>query len=168
MLIDCSMHTGLGAGAPICPIGLALRSDRGEVRVEVECRSMKRKCINRRRSADRRVLAGIVGWFMVVAPDHVDSSSFLVQFSPRANSEDRVVIDGVPIGGRVGPSIRSVIASHWNVVVEFLRPQGNSKPMVVIHCSSCYWARCSGLSPSITVNGSVPNRNHLPVRNFSS
>jgi hypothetical protein len=43
-------------------------------------------------------------------PDHADSSGFLVQISPMANPEDRVVIDGVPIGGRVGPSIGSVIA----------------------------------------------------------
>jgi hypothetical protein len=28
----------------------------------------------------------------------------------RANPDDRVVVDKVPIGGRVGPSIRSVVA----------------------------------------------------------
>jgi hypothetical protein len=53
---------------------------------------------------------------MVVVPDHVDSSVFLVQISPMANPEDRVVIDGVSIGGRfliaghVGLLIRSVVA----------------------------------------------------------
>jgi hypothetical protein len=29
----------------------------------------------------------------------------------RANSDDRVVVDEVPIGGRVGPSIRFFVAS---------------------------------------------------------
>jgi hypothetical protein len=33
----------------------------------------------------------------------------------RANSDDRVVIDEVPTGDRVGPSIRSVIAGCLTV-----------------------------------------------------
>jgi hypothetical protein len=37
---------------------------------------------------------------MVVVLDHVDSSGFLVWISPRVNSEDQIVVDGVPIGGR--------------------------------------------------------------------
>jgi hypothetical protein len=41
LLVDRSMRTGLGAGAPICPAGWALRSDRAEVWVEVECDLMK-------------------------------------------------------------------------------------------------------------------------------
>jgi hypothetical protein len=32
----------------------------------------------------------------------------------RANPDDRVVVDDVPIGGRVGPSIRFFIASFSN------------------------------------------------------
>jgi hypothetical protein len=35
-----------------------------------------------------------------IQPDHVDYSVFLVQISPRAKPEDRVVINGVPIGCR--------------------------------------------------------------------
>jgi hypothetical protein len=85
-------------------------SDCAEIRVEVVCRSMKRSRIERRRSADRRVLAGGVGQFTVAMPDHVDSLDFLVRISPRANPDDRVVIDGVPIDGRAGPSIGSVVA----------------------------------------------------------
>jgi hypothetical protein len=42
-------------------------------------------------------------------PDHVDSSGFVVQISPRGNLDDRVVV-GVLIDGRVGPSIGVVIA----------------------------------------------------------
>jgi hypothetical protein len=43
-------------------------------------------------------------------PDHADSSGFIVRILPRANSDDWLVVDGVPIGGRVGPSIGFVIA----------------------------------------------------------
>jgi hypothetical protein len=45
LLIDRSMRTGSGVGAPICSVGWALRSDRAEVRVEVEYDLMKRSCI---------------------------------------------------------------------------------------------------------------------------
>jgi hypothetical protein len=45
LLVDRSTHTGLGAGAPICPIGSALRSDCAEIQVEVECDLMKRSHI---------------------------------------------------------------------------------------------------------------------------
>jgi hypothetical protein len=41
--------------------------------------------------------------------DHVDSFGFVVRISLRANPEDRVVVDGVPIGVRVRPSIGSVV-----------------------------------------------------------
>jgi hypothetical protein len=41
LLVDHSMHASLGAGAPICPAGLTLRSDCAEVRVEVDCDLMK-------------------------------------------------------------------------------------------------------------------------------
>jgi hypothetical protein len=43
-------------------------------------------------------------------PDHADSSGFIVQISPKANPEDRVIIDGVPIDGHVGRSIKFVVA----------------------------------------------------------
>jgi hypothetical protein len=39
------------------------------------------------------------------------SSGFIVQISVRANPDARVVIDEVPIGGRVGPSIRFFVAN---------------------------------------------------------
>jgi hypothetical protein len=45
LLVDRSMYTGLGVVAHICPAGLALRSDRAKVRVEVECDLMKRSRI---------------------------------------------------------------------------------------------------------------------------
>jgi hypothetical protein len=38
-------------------------------------------------------------------------SGFIVQISVRANPGDRVVIDEVPISGRIGPSIRFFVAS---------------------------------------------------------
>jgi hypothetical protein len=40
----------------------------------------------------------------------LDSSGFVVRISLRANPNDLVVIDGVPIGGRAGLSIRFVVA----------------------------------------------------------
>jgi hypothetical protein len=53
------------------------------------------------------------------------SSGFIVRISVRANPDDRVVIDEVSIGGRVRPSIRSVVAgcltAACNMVTEFLR-----------------------------------------------
>jgi hypothetical protein len=88
-----------------------VRPNCAEIRVEVACHSTKRNHIERHQSADCRVLAGGVGRFTFVVPDHVDSSDFLVRISPRANPKDRVVIDGVLIDGRVGLSIRSVVAS---------------------------------------------------------
>jgi hypothetical protein len=45
LLIDHSIRTSSRAGALICPVGLALRSDCGEVRVEVVCDLMKRSRI---------------------------------------------------------------------------------------------------------------------------
>jgi hypothetical protein len=39
------------------------------------------------------------------------SSGFIVRISVRANPDDQVVIDEVPIGDRVGPSIRFFVAS---------------------------------------------------------
>jgi hypothetical protein len=45
LLVDCSIRTGSRVGAPICPVGLTLRSDRAEVRAEVECDLMKRSHI---------------------------------------------------------------------------------------------------------------------------
>jgi hypothetical protein len=43
-------------------------------------------------------------------PDHADSSGFIVRFLLRANPDDRVVVDGVLISGRAGPSIRFFVA----------------------------------------------------------
>jgi hypothetical protein len=39
------------------------------------------------------------------------SSGFIVQISVRANLDDRVVVDEVPIGGRIGPLISLFVAS---------------------------------------------------------
>jgi hypothetical protein len=47
----------------------------------------------------------------------------------RANLDDRVVVDEVPIGGRVRPSIRSVVpgclTAAGNMVTDFLRLREN-------------------------------------------
>jgi hypothetical protein len=60
-------------------------------------------------------------------PDHTESLGFIVRISLRANLDDWVVVDGVPIGSRAGPSIRFIVASYLttvgNVVTEFLRPR---------------------------------------------
>jgi hypothetical protein len=74
-------------------------------------------------------------------PDHADSLGFVIRISLRANPDDRVVINGVPIGGRDGLSIGFVVAgclmTAQNVVAEFLRPRWNSKSKVVVRRSSC-------------------------------
>jgi hypothetical protein len=41
LLIDRSIHIDSGVGAPIYPVGLALRSDHAEVRAKVECDLLK-------------------------------------------------------------------------------------------------------------------------------
>jgi hypothetical protein len=56
------------------------------------------------------LVAGGIDCFPVAMPDHADSLGFVVRISLRTNSEDRVVIDGVPIGGHVGLSIGFVVA----------------------------------------------------------
>jgi hypothetical protein len=71
----------------------------------------------------------------------------LCRISVRTNPDDQVVVNEVPIGGHVGPSIGSVVAgcltTAWNVVAEFLRLWGNSKPIIIV-CRAFYsWARCS-------------------------
>jgi hypothetical protein len=74
--------------------------------------------------------------------DHADYSDFVVRISLRANPDNQVVVDGVPIGGRAGPSIKFVIAgcltAALNVIAEFLRPRWNLKPMIIVRRSSCY------------------------------
>jgi hypothetical protein len=45
LLVDHSTRIDSGAGAPICLVGLAMRSNRAEVQAEVECGIMKRSCI---------------------------------------------------------------------------------------------------------------------------
>jgi hypothetical protein len=69
-------------------------------------------------------------------PDHADSLGFVVRITLRANSDDRIVINRVPIGGRVGPSIGFIVASCLtaasNTVAELLV----SKPMVIMRRSS--------------------------------
>jgi hypothetical protein len=119
----------------------------------------------RRRSVDRWILDGGIDRFSIAY-----SSGFIIQISVRANPDDRVVIDEVPIVGCVGPSIRSVIAgcltATWNVVVEFLRHRGNSKPIVVVHHASCSWAGCSRLSLCTTlliVEPGAQDRRRVPL-----
>jgi hypothetical protein len=101
------------------------------------------------RSVDRWILAGGIDHFLIAY-----SSGFIVRITVRANPDDRVVVDEVLIGGRVGPSIRSVVAgcltAAWNVVAEFWRLRGNSKSIIVVRRASCSWAGCSRSSPCTT------------------
>jgi hypothetical protein len=55
------------------------------------------------------VLAGGIDRFLIVMPDHADSLGFVIRISLRVNPDDQVVINGVPIGGRAGLSIRFVV-----------------------------------------------------------
>jgi hypothetical protein len=97
---------------------------------------------NRHRYVDRWILAGGIDRFLIAY-----SSGFIGRISVMANPDDWVVIDKVLIGGRVRPSIGSVIASWlttaWNMAAEFLRLCGNSKPIIVVCRASCSWAGCS-------------------------
>jgi hypothetical protein len=72
---------------------------------------MKRTAFCRRGSVDRWVLAGEIDRFPIATPDHADSLGFIVRISLRANPDDQVVIDGVPIDGRAGPSIGFIVAA---------------------------------------------------------
>jgi hypothetical protein len=96
-----------------------------------------------RKPVDRWVHAGGIDCFPIATFDHADSSGFKVRISPRTNLGDWVVIDGIPIGSHVKPSIRFIIAGcltvTWNVVVEFLSPRWNSKPMVIVRRSYYSW-----------------------------
>jgi hypothetical protein len=106
------------------------------------------------RPVDRWVLIGRIDRFPIVMLDHADSSGFIVWISPRANPDDRVVINRVLIGGRTGLLIGFVVAccltTAWNVVVEVLRPRWNS--MVIMHHSSWSWAGRLRSSSSSVVN----------------
>jgi hypothetical protein len=103
-----------------------------------------------RRSVNRWILAGGIDRFSIAC-----SSGSIVRISVRANPDDKVVVDEVPVGGHVGPSIKSVIAgcltATWNVVVEFLRLWGNSKSIIVVRHASCSWAGCSRSSSCTTL-----------------
>jgi hypothetical protein len=55
------------------------------------------------------VLARGIDRFLIATPDHADFLSFVVRISPSANTEDRVVIDGILIGSRVELSIGFVV-----------------------------------------------------------
>jgi hypothetical protein len=115
-------------------------------------------------SVDCWILAGGIDRFSIAY-----SSRFIVRISVRANPDDRVVIDEVPIGGHIRPSIGSVIdgclTTAWNMVAEFL---SRVLKIVVAHHSSYYWAGCSRSSSCVAVNDDVPNRNYMPIGNFSS
>jgi hypothetical protein len=53
---------------------------------------------------------------MIAMPDHADSSGFFVRISPRANPENRVVIDRVPISSHAELSIGFVVAGGHRVL----------------------------------------------------
>jgi hypothetical protein len=108
------------------------------------------------------------------------SLDFIVHISVRANLDDRVVVDEVSIGGHVGPSIRFFVASFfwwpletWSpsswigcarssprttlLIVESGAQDRRRAPLFLFRSSSC-----------AALNDDVPNRNCMPVRNFSS
>jgi hypothetical protein len=58
------------------------------------------------RSVDRWILTGGIDRFSIAY-----SSGFTIRISVKANLDDRVVIDEVPIGDRVGPSTRFFVTS---------------------------------------------------------
>jgi hypothetical protein len=71
---------------------------------------MKRSCILLSYTVDRWILDGGIDCFPIATHDHANSSCFIVQIPLRANRDDQVVIDGVPIGGHARLSIRFVVA----------------------------------------------------------
>jgi hypothetical protein len=105
------------------------------------------------------VLAAGIDRFPITMPDHADSSGFVVRISPRGNPDERVVVDGVPISGHTGPLIGSVttgcLITVWNVIAEFLRRRGNSKPIVIMGHSSCSWVERSRSSYSSIMNDNI-------------
>jgi hypothetical protein len=156
----------------ICPAGSALQSDRAEVQVEVECNLIKRSLI----------LSSWTCWSLGIywrnwpLPDCYARSCWFFRLRcsdlTKANPDDQVVVDGVPIGGRTGPSIEFIVAgclmTAWNVFDESLRPRWNSKSVIVVRRSSYSWVVCSRSLPSTAMNDSVLDSNWMPVRNFSS
>jgi hypothetical protein len=82
----------------------------------------------------------------------------------RANLDDRVVVDEVPIGGRVGPSIKFFVASFSDGrlkcsrrVLESGAQDRHHALLFLFRSSSC-----------AAVYDDVPSRNCMPVGNFSS
>jgi hypothetical protein len=59
--------------------------------------------------------SGGIDHFPIATPDHANSSGFVVWISSRANLEDWVVIDGVPIDSRARLSIGFVVADCLTV-----------------------------------------------------
>jgi hypothetical protein len=122
------------------------------------------------RPVDRWVLAEGIDRCLVCYALSCWFFGFVAWISLRANPDDRVVVDGVSIGGRAGPLIRFIVANClmavWNMVAEFLSPRWNPKPMIIVRRSSCSWAGRSRSSYSPAVNGSALNRSHMFVRNF--
>jgi hypothetical protein len=120
---------------------------------------------------DRWVLAEGIDRCPIATPYHADFLGFVAWISVRANPDDRVIINEVLIGSHARPSIGFVIAGcltiALNVVAEFLRPRWNSKSMVIMRHSYCFWAGCSRSSASSTMNDIVLNRNRKFIRNFS-
>jgi hypothetical protein len=53
--------------------------------------------------------------FLIATPDHADFLSFVIRISPRANPDDRVVVDGVLIIGHAGLSIEFVVAGCMTI-----------------------------------------------------
>jgi hypothetical protein len=96
----------------------------------------------------------------------------------RANPNDRVVVDEVLIGGRIGPSIRFFVASfidgrlkRGRRVLESCSRSSSRTTLLIVEPGAQDHRRALLLfrsSPCATVNNDVLNRNCMPVGNFSS
>jgi hypothetical protein len=150
------MHTDLGAGTPIS-VPQVWPCDRIVLKSGLKWSATWWRGVTfcRRGPVDRWVVAGGIDRFSIAMPNHANSSGFIVRISLRANSEGRVVVDGLTIDGHAGLSIGFVVTGcltvAWNVVTEFLRRRGNSKSIVVVGRSSCCWVGCSRSSSCVAL-----------------
>jgi hypothetical protein len=165
LLVDHSTHTSSGAQASISPIGSPLRSAVLKSRLKWSTAWWRGVGFYRHWSVVRWILAGGIDRFSIAY-----SSGFIIRISVRANLNDQVVIDEVPIGGRVGPSIGSIVAgcltATWNMVAEFWMLRGNSKPIVVVRLASYSCVGCSRLSSCTTlliVEPGAQDRHRAPL-----
>jgi hypothetical protein len=120
------------------------------------------------------ILAGGIDRFSIAY-----SSGFIVRISVRTNPNDRVVIDEVLIGGRVRPSIKFFAASfsdgrlkRGRRILESGAQDLSRTTLLIVELGAQDRRRALlflfRLSSCAAVNNDIPNRNCMPVGNFSS